>query len=47
MGTLRKRFETRPTAAEEAHMSKPWRSVLIVLILSFLINVSITYFTMY
>jgi hypothetical protein len=32
---------------EEARMSKPWRTVLIVLVLAFVVDVAITYFTMY
>jgi len=28
-------------------MSKPWRIVLVVLVLAFVLNVTITYFTMY
>ena len=36
----------RPTC-EATWMSKPWRIVLILLVLAFVVNVGITYLTMY
>ena len=46
LGTLSETSE-RSESLEEARMSKPWRTVLIVLVLAAIVNVGITYFTMY
>ncbi len=40
-------MKAQPNPVEGARMSKPWRTVLIVLVLAFILDVGITYLSMY
>ncbi len=46
LGNLKEAPGAKPIRPEEAWMSRPWLTVLILLVLSFVVNVCFTYLTM-